>query len=97
MRSRARIALVVLSGPPDAVSRKGFESARYWLERETDTVEVLAGDEPRPRASTLTATVVLTNVTDVPRIDALQERAVAAQDSLVNDDHEATRDGEFVW
>ncbi len=90
-------ALVVLSGPPDAVSRKGFESARHWLERETDTVEVLAGDEPRPRASSLTATVLLSNVTAVPRIDALQQRAVAAQDSLEDGDRETLEDGEFIW
>ncbi|AXR76544.1 tubulin/FtsZ family protein [Natrarchaeobaculum sulfurireducens] len=90
-------ALVVLSGPPDAVSRKGFESARYWLERETDTVEVLAGDEPRPRASSLTATVLLSNVTAVPRIDALQQRAVVAQESLEDGDRETLEDGEFIW
>lgn len=73
----AERALVVLSGPPSELSRRGFESARHLLEREVDTVEVLAGDEPDARASELTATVLLSNVTDVPRIDAIQRRAVA--------------------
>lgn len=72
--------LIVLSGPPSKLSRRGFESARYWLERETDTVEVLAGDEPNEGSSKLTAAVLLSNVTDVPRIDALQERAVTFQE-----------------
>lgn len=76
-------ALIVLSGPPETFSRKGFEEARYWLEREADTVEILAGDEPREGASTLTAVVLLSNVTDVPRIDAIQERAVASRERLV--------------
>ncbi|WP_435126821.1 tubulin/FtsZ family protein [Halobaculum sp. D14] len=71
--------LLLLSGPPEKISRKGFETGRYLLEQETDTVEVLAGDEPRPDASTITATVLLANVTDVPRIDDLQQRALAAR------------------
>ena len=84
--------LIVLSGPPKAISRKGFESGRYWLEQETETVEVLAGDEPRPKARRMSAVVLLTNVTAVPRIDALKERAVAAKrkDEIV---FSATADG----
>ncbi|MFB6123359.1 MAG: tubulin/FtsZ family protein [Haloferacaceae archaeon] len=74
--SSAERVLVVLSGPPDELSRRGFESARQWLEEETETVEVLAGDDPRVGASTVAATVLLSNVTEVPRIDSLQERAV---------------------
>lgn len=91
----AHRAVVVLSGPPTAVSRKGFESARYWLEQETDTVEVLAGDEPRRRASTLQATVLLSNVTEVPRIDEIQERAVRAKDELEDAERVESEDGEF--
>lgn len=68
--------LLILSGPPGDISRKGFETGRYLLEQETTTVEVLAGDEPVPTASTITATVLLSNVTDVSRIDELQRRAV---------------------
>jgi len=76
--SSADRALVALSGPPSACSRKGFERARYWLAEETDTVEVLAGDEPNERASELTAAVLVSTVTEVPRIDEIQRRAIAA-------------------
>lgn len=69
-------ALIVLSGPARALSRKGFESGRYWLEEEAGVVEVMAGDEPHDRTSTLTAVVLLSNVTDVPRIDAMQAQAI---------------------
>ncbi len=69
-------ALIVTFGPPEVLSRKGFESARYWLEQELETVEIIAGDEPRPRSDTLTAIVVLSNVTDVPRIEALKEQGL---------------------
>ncbi|ELZ45496.1 Tubulin/FtsZ GTPase [Halorubrum distributum JCM 9100] len=73
--------LLILSGPPDTISRKGFETGRYLLEDETETVEVLAGDEPIQNTTELTATVVLANVTSVPQIDQLQRRAVVTQDS----------------
>ncbi|GAB3701423.1 tubulin/FtsZ family protein [Halorubrum pallidum] len=71
-------ALLILSGPPSDISRKGFETGRYLLEEETGTVEVLAGDEPLPGASTITATVLFANVTAVPRIEELQARATEA-------------------
>ncbi|RLM71589.1 cell division protein FtsZ [Halorubrum sp. Atlit-8R] len=80
--------LLILTGPPDTISRKGFETGRYLLEEETETVEVLAGDEPVHHSTELTATVVLSNVTSVPRIDQLQHRAVAAQPG--SDTNEAT-------
>ena len=81
--------LLILSGPPSAISRKGFETGRYLLEDETGTVEILAGDEPLPRADTITATVLLSNVTDVPRLSTIQERAVDAL-STFDDESPAT-------
>jgi cell division GTPase FtsZ len=74
--SSAERVLVVLSGPPEELSRRGFESARQWLEEETETVEVLAGDDPRTGSSTVAAVVLLSNVTEVPRIDSMQQQAV---------------------
>lgn len=76
--SSAERALIMLSGPPKELSRKGFESGRYWLEQEADTVEVMAGDEPHRHATQLTAAVLLANVTEVPRIDDMQEQATGA-------------------
>ena len=69
-------AMLSLSGPPEVCSRKGFETGRYWLEDETDTVQIWAGDEPHD-ASMIAASVLLSNVTEVPRIDEIQDRAVA--------------------
>ena len=82
--------LLILSGPPSAISRKGFETGRYLLEDETGTVEVLAGDEPLPGADKITATVLLSNVTDVPRLSTIQERAVDAL-SAFDDESPATQ------
>jgi len=39
----------------------------------------MAGDEPHNKSSELTATIVFSNVTDVPRIEAMQARAKGAE------------------
>ena len=91
--SSADRALVVLSGPPEMFARKGLESARQWLEQEADTVEVLAGDDPRNNATELAAVVLLSNVTETPRIDEIQSQAVDAQDKIRA--QEAVRDEEI--
>jgi cell division GTPase FtsZ len=80
--SSADRALIVLSGPPETFARKGIESARQWLEQEADTVEVLAGDDPRQNATHLAAVVLLSNVTETPRIDEIQDQAVDAQNKI---------------
>ncbi|UVE50683.1 tubulin/FtsZ family protein [Haloferax larsenii] len=83
--SSAERALVVLSGPSKTLSRQGFEGGRYWLEKEADIVDVMAGDELNERATALTAVVLLSNVTDVDRIAEIQETAVEHQQSLRTD------------
>ena len=80
--SSAERVLVVLSGPPSEFSRKGIESARQWLEQEAGTVEVLVGDDPRENSSRLAAAVLLSNVSDAPRIETLQNQAVDAQEQI---------------
>ncbi|EMA71018.1 tubulin/FtsZ family protein [Halorubrum distributum] len=84
--SSADRALIVFAGPPDVISRKGVESAREWLEKEADTVDVLAGDDPRPDSSTLAAVVLLSNVTETPRINEIQNQAVDAQQKIQEQD-----------
>ncbi|HKL30464.1 MAG TPA: cell division protein, partial [Natrialbaceae archaeon] len=78
----AERGLIVVSGPPDEFSRKGIERSRQWLENEIGSAEVLAGDDPQRGMDVLSATILLSNVTDVPRIDRLQEQAVSAQDNI---------------
>ncbi len=92
--SSADRALIVLSGPPSELSRKGLESAREWIENEVDTVEVLAGDDPRENATSLSAVVLLSNVTETPRIKAIQEQAVAAQHKIA--EQEAVREADIA-
>lgn len=80
--STAERSLIVVSGPPESLSRKGVESARRWLEEQTQSVEVLSGDDPRPGANKLRAVVLLSNVTEIPSIDQLQQLAVEAKEDI---------------
>lgn len=91
--STAERSLIVLSGPPAELSRKGLQAAREWLEDRTGSVEVLAGDDPRKGADKLSATVLLSNVTGVERIDQLQQQAIDAKENI--ESQAADRDQEI--
>ncbi|WP_290816646.1 tubulin/FtsZ family protein [Halovivax sp.] len=73
-------ALLVASGPPSALDRKGIERGRSWLEDETGSMEVRGGDYPRPGDDEVGATVLCSGVTDVPRIEQLQQVAIEANE-----------------
>lgn len=72
-------ALLIVSGPPSELSRKGVDAARVWLEEETGCRTVRAGDYPLPEEDRVAVLVVLSGVTDVPRIESLQEQAVDSE------------------
>lgn len=80
--SSAERSLIVLSGPPELLSRKGLEAGRRWLEQQTSSVEVLSGDDPREYADVLSAVILLSNVTEVPPIDSIQEMGVDARENI---------------
>jgi cell division GTPase FtsZ len=80
--SSAERALLVVAGPPDVLDRRGIERAIGWLEEQTGTMEVRGGDYPLPRASKLTTLVLLSGVSDVPRLKQLQAVAVETKQNL---------------
>lgn len=78
----AERSLIVLSGPPENLCRKGLESGRRYLQQETESVEVLAGDDPRKTAETVSVAVLLSNVTEIPPVTELQESGVGAKENI---------------
>lgn len=80
--SSAEKALVVVTGPPEYINRKGLDNARSWLEDNLETREVRAGDYPIPNATELSAIVLLSGVTESNRIKQLQRQAVEAQHNM---------------
>ncbi|MFB6154533.1 MAG: tubulin/FtsZ family protein [Haloferacaceae archaeon] len=85
-------ALLLVSGPPSALDRKGIEQARRWLEEETGTVEVRGGDYPVSDTNHVAAVVLLSGVTDVPRIREMQAVATETQDFLSERDETQKRE-----
>jgi cell division GTPase FtsZ len=79
--SGAERALLVMSGPPDEINRKGMERGRKWLEEETGSMEVRGGDYPLNEPA-VAAAVLLSGVSEVPRIKELQQVAIEAQDNI---------------
>ena len=75
-------ALLVLAGPPKYLNRKGIERGRKWLEDETGSMEVRGGDYPQSHSDTVASVVLLSGVTNVPRIKELQQVAVEAQENI---------------
>nr|WP_277613486.1 tubulin/FtsZ family protein [Natrinema hispanicum] len=86
--------LVVASGPPAYLNRKGVERGRQWLEDETGSMEIRGGDYPIPERDEVGAIVLLSGVTDVPRIDQLQQVAIETQETTA--DVQASADEEFA-
>jgi cell division GTPase FtsZ len=74
----AERGLVVVAGPQERLSRRGIERSRAWLEEETGSMEIRGGDYPLD-ADHVAAVVLLSGVTDVSRIEKLQQIAIDAQ------------------
>ncbi|SDF01818.1 tubulin/FtsZ family protein [Halorientalis regularis] len=78
----AERALLVLSGPPKHLNRKGIERGRKWLEEQTGSMEVRGGDYPVPESGYVASVILLSGVHNVPRIKELQQVAIEAQDNI---------------
>ena len=78
----AERSLLVASGPPEYLNRKGVEKGRKWLENQTGSMEVRGGDYPGGGAEQVAGVVLLSGVSQVPRVEELQEVAVETQDNI---------------
>jgi len=78
----AERALLVMAGPSKYLNRKGIERGRKWLEEQTGSMEVRGGDYPRDGSGRVSSVVLLSGVTNVPRIKELQQVAIEAQDNI---------------
>ncbi|MFB6081342.1 MAG: tubulin/FtsZ family protein [Halanaeroarchaeum sp.] len=78
----AERALLVVAGPAGYLNRKGIERGRKWLEEQTGSMEVRGGDYPVSSSGKVASVVLLSGVTNVPRIKELQGKAIEAQDNI---------------
>jgi cell division GTPase FtsZ len=78
----AERALIVVSGPPNYLNRKGIEKGRKWIEEQTGSMEVRGGDYPIQNEDKVGAAVMLSGVTNIPRIKELQRVAIEAKANM---------------
>ncbi|WP_435062636.1 tubulin/FtsZ family protein [Halobaculum sp. EA56] len=78
----AERALLVMAGPPEHLNRKGIERGRKWLEEQTGSMEVRGGDYPVTGSGFVASVILLSGVTNVPRIKELQQVAIEAQENI---------------
>jgi cell division GTPase FtsZ len=88
-------ALLVMAGPSKYLNRKGIERGRKWLEEQTGSMEVRGGDYPVGNANYVASVILLSGVTNVPRIKELQQVAIEAQDNIeeIRQESEENLDG----
>ncbi|WP_136688901.1 tubulin/FtsZ family protein [Halorhabdus amylolytica] len=78
----AERVLLVISGPPRELNRKGIERGRKWLEEQTGSMEVRGGDYPVSDSKYVAASILVSGVHNVPRVKELQQVAIEAQDNI---------------
>ncbi len=77
----AKKALILLSGPEEELSMKGFMAVRKWLDESIDGFELRSGDFPiSPRqAQKVSVLIVLSGLTHIERIENLKMRFLNSQ------------------
>ncbi|MFC7166090.1 tubulin/FtsZ family protein [Halospeciosus flavus] len=89
-------ALVLVSGPPAWLSRKGIERGRQWVEETTQCLEVRGGDYPLPESDHVAAVVLLSDVKESERLDQLEAVAADAQGEQETHENDGEVSGESL-
>ncbi len=66
-------ALVLIAGPSAELSMKGFQTVRKWIDRSIAGLEMRSGDYPVKSTSYVGIIIVLSGLTNIPRVEELRE------------------------
>ncbi|MBR1369301.1 hypothetical protein RJ53_07270 [Methanocalculus chunghsingensis] len=66
-------ALVLIAGPSDEISMKGFQNVRKWVDRSISGLEMRAGDYPVISTKYVGVIIVLAGIKNIPRIHEIKE------------------------
>ncbi|MCP1714238.1 cell division GTPase FtsZ [Methanocalculus alkaliphilus] len=69
----ANKALVLIAGPSDEISMKGFQNVRKWVDRSIAGLEMRAGDYPVLSTKYVGVIIVLAGIKNIPRINEIKE------------------------
>ncbi len=66
-------ALVLIAGPSQELSMKGFQTVRKWIDRSISGLEMRSGDYPVMNTRFVGIIIVLAGITNIPRVTELNE------------------------
>ena len=66
-------ALILIAGPSDEISMKGFQNVRKWVDRSISGLEMRAGDYPVVSTKYVGVIIVLAGIKNIPRVNEIKE------------------------
>ncbi|HJJ35568.1 MAG TPA: hypothetical protein O0X27_00165 [Methanocorpusculum sp.] len=78
----ANKALVLITGPSNELSMKGFQTIRRWIDNSIKGLEMRAGDYPVKSTKDVGVIIVLAGIENVPRIAELNEIRVSYDEEV---------------
>jgi len=69
----AEKALVLIAGPSQELSMRGFQTVRKWIDRSIAGLEMRAGDYPVRNTKFVGIIIMLSGIHNIPRINELRE------------------------
>jgi len=66
-------ALVLIAGPSQELSMKGFQTVRKWIDRSISGLEMRSGDYPVRNTKYVGIIIVLSGIENIPRVTELAE------------------------
>jgi cell division GTPase FtsZ len=68
----AEKALVLIAGPSQELSMRGFQTVRKWIDRSISGIEMRSGDYPVKNTRFIGIIIVLAGLQNIPRIEELR-------------------------
>jgi cell division GTPase FtsZ len=66
-------ALVLIAGPSQELSMRGFQTVRKWIDRSIAGLEMRSGDYPIPNTRYVGIIIMLSGMQNIPRLDELAQ------------------------
>jgi len=66
-------ALVLIAGPSQELSMKGFQTVRKWIDRSISGLEMRSGDYPVMNTRFVGIIIVLSGINNIPRVTELRQ------------------------
>jgi hypothetical protein len=87
----AEKALVLIAGPSQELSMRGFQTVRKWIDRSIAGLEMRSGDYPVKNTRYVGIIIMLSGMKNIPRVDELRQ---VREEYLADQDQSRIREGQ---